>query len=159
VPGYPGDVKHDEMLSRAFSNAEVAAYALVGVVLVVGGVVLIGQSVYEFVESVDDGVVNASRRMLDTLLLTFIFIELFSAVRVTLKERRLIAEPFFLVGIIASIKEVVLLVGTENLSKEGDDAFRQGMIEVGVLAGVVLVLTLCTFVMRRSQREPDETSE
>jgi uncharacterized membrane protein (DUF373 family) len=152
-------MKRDEMLWRGFGNAEVVAYALVGVVLFVGAMVLVGQSVYEFVESVDDGVVTASRRMLDTLLLTFIFIELFGAVRVTLKERRLIAEPFFLVGIIASIKEVVLIIGTQDLSGKSNDAFRQGMIEVGVLAGIVLVLTLCIFVMRRSQREPDETNE
>jgi uncharacterized membrane protein (DUF373 family) len=152
-------MKRDELLSRGFGTAEVAAYALVGVVLFVGAVVLIGQSVYEFVESVGDGVVTASRRMLDTLLLTFIFIELFGAVRVTLREQRLIAEPFFLVGIIASIKEIVLLIGTQDLSEKSNDAFRQGMIEVGVLAGIVLVLTLCTFVTRRSHREPAETSE
>jgi uncharacterized membrane protein (DUF373 family) len=151
-------MKRDEMLSRGFGNAEVIAYALVGVVLVGGALVLIGQSVYEFVESVDDGVVTASRRLLDTLLLTFIFIELFGAVRVTLKEQRLIAEPFFLVGIIASIKEIVLLIGTEDLSDKSNDVFRRGIIEVGVLAGIVLVLTLCTFVMRRSRREPAETT-
>jgi uncharacterized membrane protein (DUF373 family) len=151
-------MKRDEMLSRGFGNAEVIAYALVGVVLVGGALVLIGQSVYEFVESVDDGVVTASRRLLDTLLLTFIFIELFGAVRVTLKEQRLIAEPFFLVGIIASIKEIVLLIGTEDLSDKSNDVFRRGMIEVGVLAGIVLVLTLCTFVVRRSRREPAETT-
>jgi uncharacterized membrane protein (DUF373 family) len=159
LAGIPTTVKRDEMLSRGFGSAEVIAYALVGVVLLVGAAALIGQSLYEFVESVDDGVVNASRRMLDTLLLTFIFIELFGAVRVTLKEQRLVAEPFFLVGIIASIKEVVLLIGTEDLSDQSQNAFRQGMIEVGVLAGIVLVLTLCTFIMRRSHREPSETSE
>jgi hypothetical protein len=75
-----------------------------------------------------------------------------------LKEQRLIAEPFFLVGIIASIKEIVLLIGTEDLSDKSNDVFRRGMIEVGALAGIVLVLTLCTFVMRRSRREPAETT-
>ena len=152
-------MKRDEVLLRSSGAVEIAVYALVGVVLIGAAVVLIGQSVYEFVDSVDEGVVNATRQLLDTLLLTFIFVELFGAVRATLREQRLIAEPFFLVGIIAAIKEIVLLIGTKDLSTKGSDVFRQGMIEVGVLAGVVAVLTVCTFVMRRSQREPAEASE
>ena len=47
--------------------------------------------------------------VLDTLLLVFIIVELLSAVRRTLSQRELIAEPFLIVGIIASIKEIVVL--------------------------------------------------
>ena len=47
--------------------------------------------------------------VLDTLLLVFIVVELLSAVRTTLAERQLLAEPFLIVGIIASIKEIVVL--------------------------------------------------
>ena len=52
-----------------------------------------------------------------------------------------------------------MCIRDRDLSTKGSDAFRQGMIEVGVLVGVVAVLTVCTFVMRRSQREPAEASE
>ena len=152
-------MKQEPLLDRTASTVEVIAYAFVGLVLIAGAFVLVGQSIYDFVDSADDGVVVAARTALDTLLLTFIFIELFGAVRTTIKEQRLVAEPFFLVGIIAAIKEIVLLVGTENLSKSGERLFRQGMIEVAVLAGVIAVLTLCMFVVRRSRREPGETSE
>ena len=152
-------MQRESLLARGATTAEVSAYALVGLVLIAGAFVLVGQSVYDFADSVDDGVVDAARKALDTLLLTFIFIELFGAVRTTIKEQRLVAEPFFLVGIIAAIKEVVLLVGTEDLSKSGSQLFRQGMIEVAVLAGVIAVLTLCMFIVRRSRREPGETSE
>ena len=151
-------MERDGMLDRGFGAAEIVAYALIGVVLVMGAALLIGQAVYEFFDSVNDGIVDAARQMLDTLLLTFIFIELFGAVRVTLRENRLIAEPFFLVGIIAAIKEIVLLIGTKNLSEQASHAFRQGLIEVGVLAGVVVALSFCTFIMRRSRREPAEAS-
>ena len=147
----------DKTLDRGSETLETSAYALVGAVLIAGAVVLIGQSIYQFVDTVDDGVVNAAQALLDTLLLTFIFIELFGAVRVTLRERKLVAEPFFLVGIIAAIKEIVLLVGTEDLTDMSDKAFQHAVIEVGVLAGVVAVLTFCTFLMRRSRREPGET--
>ena len=152
-------MKHEGALLKGSGTVEVTAYAAVGVVLIAGAFVLIGQSVYAFVETVDKGVVHAARQMLDTLLLTFIFIELFGAVRATLEQQKLIAEPFFLVGIIAAIKEIVLLIGTKDLSDKGSQLFRPGMIEVGVLAAIVGVLTLCTFVMRRSRREPAEAEE
>jgi uncharacterized membrane protein (DUF373 family) len=147
----------NKTLDRSSEVLETTAYALVGAVLIAGAVVLVGQSIYEFVDTFADGVVNAAQALLDTLLLTFIFIELFGAVRVTLRERKLVAEPFFLVGIIAAIKEIVLLVGTEDLTEKSDEAFQHAVIEVGVLAGVVAVLTFCTFLMRRSRREPGET--
>ena len=47
--------------------------------------------------------------LLDVLLLVFIVVELLFAVRSTVEERELLAEPFLLVGIIASIKEIVVL--------------------------------------------------
>jgi uncharacterized membrane protein (DUF373 family) len=149
----------EPLVSRGAGAAEVVAYALVGLVLIATAFMLVGQSIHEFVDAADEGVVDAARQTLDTLLLTFIFIELFGAVRTTIREQRLVAEPFFLVGIIAGIKEIILLVGTEDLSKAGSKLFRQGMIEVGVLAGVVAVLTVCTYVIRRSRREPGETRE
>jgi hypothetical protein len=80
-------------------------------------------------------------------------------VRVTIRQQRLVAEPFFLVGIIASIKEILLLVGAEDLTTEPWEDFRNGMIEVGVLAGVVFVLTVCTLLARRRLREPEEADE
>ena len=47
--------------------------------------------------------------LLDILLLVFIVVELLFAVRSTVEKRELLAEPFLLVGIIASIKEIVVL--------------------------------------------------
>ena len=77
----------------------------------------------------------------------------------TVQQQHLVAEPFFLVGIIASIKEIILLIGTQDLSSEEWEKFRNGMIEVGVLAGVILVLTFCTVLARRRLREPAESEE
>lgn len=144
----------------AASIAESALYACAGVVLLAGAGMLIGQAVYDLAKgAIDDGILEAARHALDTLLLVFIFVELFSAVRQTLREQRLVAEPFLLVGIIAAIKELVLLAGTEDLRDRGFDQFRNGMIEIGVVVGVVLVLSVCALLLRRSHREPSELEE
>jgi uncharacterized membrane protein (DUF373 family) len=149
-----------ERLDRVAAGTETVLYALAGLVLAAGGFMLVGKAAYDFLTGAfDEGVLEAARLALDTLLLTFIFVELFSAVRLTLHEQRLVAEPFLLVGIIAAIKELVLLSGAEDLRERGFEQFRNGMIEIGVVVGVVLVLSICTLLLRRSRREPSELEE
>lgn len=47
--------------------------------------------------------------LLDGLLLIFIFVELLYAVRTSLRSHEIVAEPFLIVGILACIKEIVVL--------------------------------------------------
>ncbi|MDP9434669.1 MAG: phosphate-starvation-inducible PsiE family protein [Actinomycetota bacterium] len=42
--------------------------------------------------------------VLDALLLVFIFVELLYAVRTTLKERQIVAEPFLIAGILTAMR-------------------------------------------------------
>jgi uncharacterized membrane protein (DUF373 family) len=150
----------NEWLDAVTTVTETVVYVLAGLVLIVGGFLLVGKAAHDLVTGAfDEGVLEAARHALDTLLVTFIFVELFSAVRLTLHEQRLVAEPFLLVGIIAAIKELVLLSGTEDLRQQGFEQFRNGMIEIGVVVGVVLVLSICTLLLRRSRREPSELHE
>ena len=108
------------------------------------------------IDDVGDDVITAATELLSVLLLVFVFVELLGAVRVTIRERRLIAEPFLLVGIIASIKEIVVVAGAERPEQEGWAEFGEAMIEVGALALVILVLAISTLLLRRRQREPAE---
>ena len=80
--------------------------------------------------------------MLDRLLLVFIVVELLFAVRVILGKREVVAEPFLVVGIIASIKEIIVLsVEAADYVGKGDK-FNHAIIEVGVLGALVLVLAV-----------------
>jgi hypothetical protein len=94
--------------------------------------------------------------LLDILLLVFIVVELLFAVRTTVEKRELLAEPFLLVGIIASIKEIVVL-SVEAAKEVGNGAqFDDRIAEIGVLGVLVLLLGLTSFLLRRKEREPDE---
>ena len=94
--------------------------------------------------------------LLDILLLVFIVVELLFAVRTTVEKRELLAEPFLLVGIIASIKEIVVL-SVESAKEVGNGAeFRDRIVEISVLGVLVLLLGLTSFLLRRKEREPDE---
>ena len=132
-------------------------YALVALLLTAGALVVLVNGGYKLVTKMSDGVDKAVEETLDALLLVFILVELISAVRETMRQRKLIAEPFLLVGMIAAIKEIVLNVITvkEQLGKPGDK-LEDTMLTVGVLGGVLLVLGITTFMLRRKEREPEE---
>ena len=112
-----------------------------------------------FFEDLGDGVLWAATQMLSVLLLVFVFVELLGAVRSTIRQRRLVAEPFLLVGIIAAIKEIVLIGGTERVVAADFSVFRNAMIEISVLAGVVLLLAISTLLLRNSSNRRDPAAD
>ena len=63
---------------------------------------------------------------------------------------------FLIVGIIASIKEIVVLSvkAAEAIGKGA--AFSDQLWQIGVLAGVVVLLGTTAYLLRRKEREPDE---
>jgi uncharacterized membrane protein (DUF373 family) len=156
MPRATRDDDRPSVLDEGAGVVETVLYVAIGVVIAAGAVIMLVQSAYSLFDDLDEGAVQAARQALDSLFLTFIFVELLGAVRVTIREHTLVAEPFFLVGIIASIKELILLIGTEELSSQDWEKFRNGIIEVGVLTGVIAVLTFCTVWVRRRMREPAE---
>jgi uncharacterized membrane protein (DUF373 family) len=143
-----------ERIDRAMEVGERLVYAVVGVVLIASAAVALVAIAYDLVDGVDDGAIDAVARALDGLLLVFILVELLGAVRATVAERQLLAEPFLIVGIIASIKGIVV-ASLKAGSAEGE-TFDHLMTEVGVLGGVVLLLAVAAFLVRRKEREPTE---
>lgn len=98
-------------------------------------------------------------KVLDILLLVFIVVELLFAVRITIARRELLAEPFLLVGIIASIKEIVVL-SVKAADEVGNGAtFSDSLWEIGVLGAMVVFLGGTAFLLRRKEREPNEGME
>jgi uncharacterized membrane protein (DUF373 family) len=148
------DDRATALVDRAMHLGEGVVYAVVGVLLVVAAVLTLVAVGYELFHELEQGTLDAVTGALDGLLLVFILVELLGAVRATVRERKLVAEPFLVVGIIASIKEIVVAS-----LKAGDlkgDEFTDSMVEVGVLAGVILLLGLTSFLVRRKEREPEE---
>jgi uncharacterized membrane protein (DUF373 family) len=144
-------------VDRAIAVTEDVVYGVLAVVLVGGAALLIGDAVVQMIDEAGGDVETAVRNMLDRLLLAFILVELLGAVRATIRERRLVAEPFLLVGIIASIKEVVVESLNAREYVGGDDGkFADAMTSVGVQAGVLLIIGILMLLIRRKEREPEE---
>jgi uncharacterized membrane protein (DUF373 family) len=130
----------------------------IAVALTVGGVILFGVVVYEFLHGLGHTpFVGHVLTLLSGLLLVFIFTELIGTLRVVIATRQVKVEPFLVVGIVAAIRRVIV-VGAEAETALGTPRFRDVMLEIGVLAGTVLLLGITVFILRTARMEEHETS-
>ena len=141
---------------RFLGFAENVVYALAGALLVGAALAVLLAEGFHFVTDLTEGVKTSATTLLDGLLLVFILLELLAGVRATMIEKRLVAEPFLVVGIIASIKEIIVTALEAGSSEQAQRAFENAMIEVGVLGGLVVLLAIASFLVRRKEREPTE---
>ena len=148
-----------EPYKRIFSSIldafERVAYLAIALALSVPIVMLVVSAVISMFEVSEVGVLETSLTVLDRVLLAFIFVELIDTVRVTVRERGIfIAEPFLLVGLIAVVRRILLL--TAELEQASAEEFQNMLIELGVMTGLVIVLTIALYFtrsMRLSEKE------
>jgi len=147
---------HKRVIDKAFALAEDVVYGGIAVLLIITAVVLLVRAAGELLRMGGSSVQDVSIEVLDLLLLVFIVVELLFAVRTTLSKRELVAEPFLLVGIIASIKEIVVL-SVKAAEEVGQGAvFDDQLMVIGVLGVLVLMLGITAWLLRLKEREPDE---
>src|SRR5215208_4945836 len=124
--------------------------------LIAGGAILLGVVVYDFVRGLGhEPVVGQVLELLSGLLLVFIFTELVSTIRVVIARRKVIVEPFLIVGMVAAIRRLIVISAeAENLL--GTAKFRDLMLEIGLLAGTVLLLGATVLALRIRRGDNDE---
>lgn len=152
------DVEEDEedrqrLADRVLSGVEDAVYWSIAVVLAFGSVALLVAQFNTMLRLRNTPASTLMLEVLDGLLLLFIFVELLYAVRACLRSHEIVAEPFLIVGILAGIKEIVVLsVEAATLLEKGPE-FSRAIVEIGVLGGVVLVLALSALILRVRRRD------
>lgn len=143
-----GEEERQRLADRVLGWAEDAIYWGIAVVLLLGSVAILVAQFAKLLHLRDTPTSSLAIEILDGLLLIFIFVELLYAVRVSLRSHEIVVEPFLIVGILAAIKEIVVLsVEAAALLNKGPE-FSRAAVEIGVLGGVVLVLSLLAWVMR-----------
>src|SRR6202046_1252928 len=101
-------------------------------------------------------VATQTLRVLNQLLIVLMLVEILHTVRISIRSHVLVTEPFLVVGLIASIRRILVIsLEMATLGKEltwtGDNArvFRASMIELGLLSLLVLVLVFSITLLRR----------
>jgi uncharacterized membrane protein (DUF373 family) len=106
-------------------------------------------------------------RVLNQLLIVLMLVEIMHTVRISIRSHVLVTEPFLVVGLIASIRRIlVITLEASTLTKDGAWAtegssgiFHASMIELGLLGLMVLVLVISIALLRRYAPSSKELPE
>lgn len=155
------------LANRIFVNVELIAYVLLGLMLAfaaVLGMIGAGSSAVEAAQS--RGAADSLLVLIDRLLFVLMVIEILHTVRVSFRSGALVCEPFLVVGLIASIRRVLVITLESsqeskpgNWSGESHALFNASMIELTVLAGLILVMVVAIVLLRRTARSAHDGKE
>jgi phosphate starvation-inducible membrane PsiE len=145
---------------NAFLKIEVWAYMVLGVVLALAALVGTAASVESLWSSVqENGSADALVITIDRLLFVLMLIEILHTVRVSFRSGTLVCEPFLIVGLIASIRRVlVITLESSQANQPGKwtpdtaDQLHATMQELVVLGGLILVMVISIYILRYSNR-------
>ncbi len=144
----------DHWSHQILGRAETFIYSLIALFLTLGALSLVGASAYHFAQLVGtEGVERAVLRALEDLLLVIMLVEITHTVGISLREKRLICEPFLIVGVIAAVRRMLIITAEMATPSEGkEEIFKLFMLELGILTATILALCAGIFLLRKIGR-------
>ncbi len=148
------------LADRIFQQVEIATYILLGVLLAAAAVLgMFGAGVVLLTSLQAYGNSDSLVVAIDRLLFVLMVIEILHTVRVSFRSGTLVCEPFLVVGLIASIRRVLVITLESSEANqpgkwtpESQALLHSAMLELLVLGGLILVMVVSIFLLRRSHR-------
>jgi uncharacterized membrane protein (DUF373 family) len=140
-----------EAISRQFTRVEDVVYVCLGILLAASAAILLFDSALLFVRglrttSLASGVIN----LLDRILLVLMIVEILYTVQVSFRDHVLTPEPFLIVGLIAATRRILVITAEfSELLEKGDQAFRNAMVELGLLTFLVVAMVASLLMLRK----------
>jgi len=143
-------------------KAEVVIYSILAALLFITALATIANAGKMLWEGLGHWTIAAQTLLvLDQLLVVLMLVEILHTVRISIHSHILVTEPFLVVGLIASIRRIlVITLEAATLTKGGtwstDSAsiFRASMTELGLLGLLVLILVFSITLLRRYAPPP-----
>ncbi len=138
--------------ARVLGTAERYIYLIAGYVLVVAAAALLLEAVVEMSHLFWQRDYNAAMtHLLDRVLLALMLAEIIYTLERIAHTRRLEVRPFLVIGIIAAVRRILVItaesVGETDL---GNGAFQGTLVELGLLTGIIALLTLSLYVLHKT---------
>jgi len=162
----PSENRFQLFSSESLSVVETVIYAALGLILSLAALF----ALFTACEALWHGLaLETSERtvveVIDRLLVVLVLVEILHTVRISIRSHTLVTEPFLIVGLIATIRRMlVITLDAANLTKpvnwanDGQAKLRASMLELALLGGTVIVLVLSIHILRKS-KSPDEKEE
>ena len=138
-------------VARMFTGVEDVAYVGLGLILGAAAVALLVHGVVDFGHALAAGTLpDRIADLLDRMLLVLMIVEILYTVQVSFREHALVPEPFLIVGLIAATRRILVLTAEfSKLLEKGDSAFRNAMLELGLLTAMVLALVGALAILKK----------
>ena len=140
------------------SVAEVTIYVILGVLLCTAAAVGIAGAVHLLWGSIKDWTGTGTIfTLIDRLLFILMLVEILHTVRISIKSHMLVVEPFLIVGLIATVRRLLVLtlqaeaLTSSHAGSQNPAMFLSAMVEMGVLGALVGVLVTAIYAMRRTR--------
>ncbi|HVJ51141.1 MAG TPA: phosphate-starvation-inducible PsiE family protein [Aliidongia sp.] len=146
--------------NRLFLRVEAIAYLVLGILLALAALLGIGNAGASLWSALQErGEAVSLVVAIDQLLFVLMIIEILHTVRVSFRSGTLVSEPFLIVGLIASIRRMlVITLESSQANQPGKwtpetQAQLDGtMLELAVLGGLIFVMVISIYLLRQSQR-------
>jgi Phosphate-starvation-inducible E family len=155
------DVMAESTVRRRFDDSlgvvEMGIYSVLAVLLSLTILAALASACKLLLDSVIHWTVaTQTLRVLNELLIVLMLAEILHTVRISIRSHVLVTEPFLVVGLIASIRRILVIslematLGRELVwTSDSTQVFRSSMIELGLLGLLVLVLVFSITLLRR----------
>src|ERR1700686_4145893 len=146
--------------TELFQRIEFGVYLALGVLLSVTALLTLGSATLLLLEGMRDwSGTRAIFLVVDRLMFVLMLIEILHTVRGSVRSGALTPEPFLIIGLIASIRNVLVItlkssgVTSEGHgSIEGEMLFRSSIAELAVLGVLILIFVVAIYMLRRGPR-------
>lgn len=142
---------------------EVGIYTLLGLLLAATGLLVLSGAGGLFWNGVRAWpAAEGAFQIIDRLLVVLMLVEILHTVRISIRSHALVTEPFLIVGLIASIRRMLVitleaanLTQPERWAAGGESLFRASMYELGLLAVTILILVISIHLLRRGRAQDE----
>jgi hypothetical protein len=139
------------VVARGFTYIEDVLYVGLGVLLAGAAVVLLADGALMFWHALVAAELPVRViELLDRILLILMIAEILYTVQVSLRAHSLVPEPFLVVALIAGVRRVLIITAEfADLVEKGPEAFRNAMVELGLLTVMIVALVTSLMLLRR----------
>ncbi len=142
---------------RLFETVEHAIYLGLAALLSITALLALGSACFALWDAARDwSGPEPILALIDRLLFALMLIEILHTVRASIRSGTLTCEPFLVVGLIASIRRILVLTlessqatKAATWSPASESLFRAAMLELTVLGGLILVIVVSIYLLRR----------
>ena len=162
----PSENRFQLLSSESLSAVETVIYAVLGLILSLAALFALFTACRALWQGLSaEASSQTIVEVIDRLLVVLVLVEILHTVRISIRSHTLVTEPFLIVGLIATIRRMlVITLDAANLTKpvnwanDGQAKLRASMLELALLGGTVIVLVISIHILRKS-KSPEEEEE